>query len=130
MTGSGWFDAAGVAWETYSFKQSLGSGKDEFGRTYAEFEVEDPNGELLYVRMMTAPAPNTPVNPIPSNDAQNVDRNVVLQWDDVVGADGYEVWFGSDSATMTKVATTSSSHYDTGLPLTPACPGGSRNGCR
>jgi hypothetical protein len=116
MTGSGWYDVAGVAWESYSFSKSFGSGTDEYGRTYTEFEVEDPNGEKLVVRMMTAIAPpEPPTNPQPAHGRVDVDRDVVLSWEPSERSEGYEVWFGNSSASLRKVASIAGTKYEPGL---------------
>ncbi len=115
MTGSGWFDVAGIAWETYSFKRSIDSGTDADGRVYTEFEAEDPDGKQVVVRMMSAAPPSVPTNPVPVDGATGINRNVVLQWDEADYATGYEVWFGTAPDNMTLVATLSGTQYDTGL---------------
>ena len=115
MTGSGWFDVAGIAWESYSFKRSIDAGTDADGRIYTEFEAEDPEGNLVVVRMMSGVPPVAPANPVPANGAANVARNVVMQWNEADYATGYEVWFGTALDNMKLVATVAGTQYDTGL---------------
>lgn len=71
-------------------------------------------GERFTVYQNPLP-PTMPSNPSPPNSATGVERDVTLSWAASDYALGYEVWFAKGSSELSKVASLSSTSYNTGL---------------
>ncbi|MCR4316831.1 MAG: hypothetical protein NUW37_10825 [Planctomycetes bacterium] len=101
--------AAGVTTLTHTPSAALAGTTKYFWRVDTNTSTTTVTGDTWEFDTLT---PNTvPINPSPADAGTSTTQYPILSWTGVTGATGYDVWFGTTSGSLTKIANSTTSTY-------------------